>query len=88
MRVDLRGGNGLMAKQFLHVAHIHAGIEEMGGAGVAEHVGRNAASEFGVFTGPGDQLANELGGCGSPAGIDEDVGVIGREACAVAEVVA
>jgi hypothetical protein len=39
--VDLRGGEGGVAEQGLHTAEVSAGIEQVGGKGMAQFVWRN-----------------------------------------------
>ena len=39
--IDLSGGEAGMAEQLLHAAQIGAGIQQMGGEAMAQHVRRN-----------------------------------------------
>nr|VFK38231.1 MAG: hypothetical protein BECKTC1821E_GA0114239_100211 [Candidatus Kentron sp. TC]VFK53121.1 MAG: hypothetical protein BECKTC1821F_GA0114240_100211 [Candidatus Kentron sp. TC] len=88
MRVDLRGSNRLMSEEFLDIAHVQAGVEEVGSAGMAKHVGGGAAGESGVFSGLGDEAPDELGSGGVAPGVDEEAWVIRGEGRAMVEVVA
>ena len=54
---------------------------------MAKHVGHNAAVQSGLLNGLGNQVPNESRRCGNATGVGEHLGVIGREAYAVAEVV-
>nr|VFK38625.1 MAG: hypothetical protein BECKTC1821D_GA0114238_100512 [Candidatus Kentron sp. TC] len=88
MRIDLGSCNRLVTEKLLRIAHIEASVEEVGGAGVAEHMGREAAGKFGVFSGLGDEALDELGSGAAAVGVDEESRVIGGEGYPVAEIIA
>ncbi len=48
MGVDLGGGERGMAEQGLHAAQVGAGVQEMGGKGVAQFVGGDVEGDVGV----------------------------------------
>ena len=62
MRVDLRGGEALVAQEFLHAAEIRAVVEHVRGEGVAERVRADIRVEAGF-----DQVFIEFAADGAGA---------------------
>ena len=62
MGVDLGGATALVAQELLDVPEIRAGLEEVGGEGVAEGVGGDPLGQAGGFGGPGDDPLHGAGG--------------------------
>lgn len=80
--VDFGGGDAVVAQEFLYVADVHAGFQEVGGGAVAQHVGGDVAFQGGFFGGAGDEFAQELRGGGFAGGGDEQVFAAGIAAAA------
>lgn len=56
MRVDLRGGNGCMAKHLLHCTKIGATFDEVGGKGMSKAVWRYRLGDTGIGGGVFDDV--------------------------------
>lgn len=60
MEIDLGGGDGFMAEHLLDGTQIGSPLEQMGGKGVAQSMGRNGALDSGLLGEPTHYLKDPL----------------------------
>ena len=87
MGVDFGGGRVVMAQEFLDVADIDAGLQELRRGGVAEHVRRDAACQFEVGAKPVEPAAQIVGRRGRALTVDEQTLGDGPKFAAQAQIV-
>ena len=59
-RVDLRGGDAGMPQKLLHRPQITAGLQQMAGKGMPQHVGMHRCRHTGQLTAPLESLPHRL----------------------------
>ncbi len=78
MGVDLGGGEAGVAEEFLDGAQVGAGLEQVGGEGVAQGVRADAMLSAGAQQMAMDDAADAAGGEGAAAGVQKQPWERGR----------